>query len=139
MYRYIIPSAFSIKRIDILIGNLLGLIQPLLKVLFKYFYKIYNSLYKRLQIGIYSSIQPFFKLIAQLYLKFYYTSANCLCLLTAPVRAVRSSRRHSHLVSCQEPVRSLSGACMLPGPSGTSGPPGPSGPSGLSVQLVQLE
>ena len=27
--------------------------------------------------------------------------------LTAPVRAARSSRRHSHSVSCQEPVRSL--------------------------------
>ena len=27
--------------------------------------------------------------------------------LTAPVRAIRSSRRHSHSVSCQEPVRSL--------------------------------
>ena len=27
--------------------------------------------------------------------------------LTAPVRATRSSRRHSHSVSCQEPARSL--------------------------------
>ena len=42
------------------------------------------------------------------------------------------------------PVRSLSGACMSPGPPGTSGPPGPpgppgpSGPSGPSGQLVQL-
>ena len=58
--------------------------------------------------------------------------------LTAPVRAVRSSRRHSHLASCQEPVRSLSGACMSPGPLGTLGPPGPPGPLGPSVQLVQL-
>ena len=57
--------------------------------------------------------------------------------LTAPVRAARSSRRHSHSV----PVRSLSGACMSPGPLGTLGPPGPPGPSGqseLSVQLGQL-
>jgi len=44
--------------------------------------------------------------------------------LTAPVRAVRSSRRHSHSASCQELVRrSL-------GPPGPPGPPGPSGPSG---------
>ena len=64
--------------------------------------------------------------------------------LTAPIRAVRSSRRHSHSASYQEPVRSLSGACMSPGPPGTSGPPGPPGPSvqsvqsGQSVQLGQL-
>ena len=61
--------------------------------------------------------------------------------LTVPVRAARSSRRHLHSVSCQEPARSLLGACMSPGPSGTlgpPGPPGPSGPSGPSGQLVQL-
>ena len=58
--------------------------------------------------------------------------------LTAPVRAARSSRRHLHSVSCQEPARSLPGACMSPGPSGTLGPPGPPGPSGPSGQLVQL-
>ena len=52
--------------------------------------------------------------------------------LTAPVRAVRSSRRHSHSASCQEPVR------MLPGLLGTSGTPGPPGPPGPSVQSVQL-
>ena len=52
--------------------------------------------------------------------------------LTAPVRAVRSSRRYLHSASCQEPVR------MLPRPLGTSGPLGPPGPSGLLVQLVQL-
>ena len=61
--------------------------------------------------------------------------------LIAPVRAARSSRRHSHSVSCQEPAR------MSPGPSGTLGPlgpPGPSGPSGPSEpsepsgQLIQL-
>ena len=52
--------------------------------------------------------------------------------LTAPVRAARSSRRHSHSVSCQEPAR------MSPGPSGTLGPLGPPGPPGPSGQLVQL-
>ena len=46
--------------------------------------------------------------------------------LTAPVRAVRSSRRHSHSASYQEPVR------ISPRLLRTSGPPGP------SVQLVQL-
>ena len=58
--------------------------------------------------------------------------------LTAPVRAVRSFRRHLHSVSCQEPVRRL---FRLLGPLGAPGAPGPSGPSGplgLSVQLVQL-
>ena len=45
--------------------------------------------------------------------------------LTAPVRAVRSSRRHSHSASCQEPVR------RPPGPLGASGAPGLSGPLGL--------
>ena len=55
--------------------------------------------------------------------------------LTAPVRAVRSFRRHLHLVSCQEPVRrppgllGLLGALGAPGPSGLSGPSGPLGPS----------
>ena len=52
--------------------------------------------------------------------------------LTAPVRAVRSSKKHTHSASCQEPVR------MLPGPPKTLGPLGPPGPSGPSVQLVQL-
>ena len=55
--------------------------------------------------------------------------------LTAPVRAVRSFRRHSHLASCQEPVRRPP---RLLGASGALGPSGPSGPSGLLVQLVQL-
>ena len=41
--------------------------------------------------------------------------------LTAPVKATRSSRRHLHLVSCQEPIRSLLGAYMSPGPLGTLG------------------
>ena len=63
--------------------------------------------------------------------------------LTAPVRAVRSSRRHLHSVSCQEPVRSLYVARTTGtlGPLGPPGPPGPSGPSGLSglsVLSVQL-
>ena len=49
--------------------------------------------------------------------------------LTAPVRAVRSSRRHSHSVSCQEPVRRPPGP---PGPPGAPGPSGPSRPSGPS-------
>ena len=70
MHRHIIPSAFSIKRIGTLVGNLLGLIQPLLKILSRYFYRIYNSLYKRLQIGIYGSVQLSFKLIIQLYSEF---------------------------------------------------------------------
>ena len=61
--------------------------------------------------------------------------------LIAPVRAARSFRRHSHSVSCQEPVR------MSPGPLGTlgalgalgaPGPSGPSGPSKPSEPLVQL-
>ena len=57
--------------------------------------------------------------------------------LTAPVRAVRSFRRHSHSVSCQEPVRrppgplgplGAPGALGAPGLSGLSGPSKPSGP-----------
>jgi len=44
--------------------------------------------------------------------------------LAAPIRAIRSSRRHSHSVSYQEPVR------RPPGPLGPLGPSGPSGPSG---------
>jgi len=61
--------------------------------------------------------------------------------LTAPIRAVRSSRRHSHSASCQEPVRRLPGPHGPHGPPGPPGPPGPlvlsgpSGPSGPSVQL----
>ena len=61
--------------------------------------------------------------------------------LTAPVRAVRSSRRHLYSVFCQEPVRrpprllgllgalGAPGAPGAPGPSGLSGPSGPLGPS----------
>ena len=71
MYSRIIPSAFSIKKIGTLTDNLLGLIQPLLKVLSRYSYRIYNSFYKKLQMGIYGGVQPSFKLIIQLYLKFY--------------------------------------------------------------------
>ena len=57
--------------------------------------------------------------------------------LIAPVRAVRSSRRHSYSVSCQEPVRrppgplgllGALGALGAPGLSGLLGPSGPSGP-----------
>ena len=82
IYRRIIPSAFSIKRIGTLVGNLLGLIQPLLRVLFKYFYRICNSLYKRLQIGIYSSVQSSSKLIIQLYLEF------CYSILTSSLKKI---------------------------------------------------
>ena len=55
--------------------------------------------------------------------------------LTAPVRAVRSFRRHSHLVSCQEPVRRLPGLLGLLKALGALGALGLSkalGPSGLS-------
>src|SRR6266702_833543 len=48
-------------------------------------------------------------------------------LLTAPVRAARISRRHSHSVSCQEPVRRSLGPPGPPGPIGTPGPPGTPG------------
>ena len=52
--------------------------------------------------------------------------------LIAPVRATRSSRRHSHSVFCQEPVRRPPGPPGPPGALGAPGAPGPSGPSGLS-------
>ena len=55
--------------------------------------------------------------------------------LTAPVRAVRSSRRHSHSVFCQEPVRRPPGPPGPPGAPGAPGAPGPLGPSGPPVQL----
>ena len=55
--------------------------------------------------------------------------------LIAPVRAIRSSRRHLHLVFCQEPVRR---PLRLPGVPGAPGAPGPSGPSGPSRPLVLL-
>ena len=61
--------------------------------------------------------------------------------LTAPIRAVRSFRRHLHLAFCQEPVRRLlrpPGPPGLPGPPGILGPPGPLGPLGLLRQLGQL-
>ena len=47
-------------------------------------------------------------------------------LLTAPVKAVRISRRHLHSASCQDPVRKPLGLL------------GPLGPLGLSGQLGQL-
>ena len=65
--------------------------------------------------------------------------------LIAPIRAIRSSRRHSHSVFCQEPVRRPPGllgpleALGPPGapgllrPSGLLGPLGPSGPLGPLV------
>ena len=51
--------------------------------------------------------------------------------LTAPVRAVRSFKRHSHSVSYQEPVRRPlrpHGPHRLLGSLGSPGPLGPSGP-----------
>ena len=68
------------------------------------------------------------------------TSANCLCLLTV---LAGSWQLLSGLLGVPGntytwlPVRSLSGACISPGPPGTLGPPGPSGPPGPLVQLVQ--
>ena len=59
--------------------------------------------------------------------------------LTAPVRAVRSSRRHLHSVSCQEPVRrppGLLGPLGAPGAPGAPGLSGLLGPSGPSEPLV---
>ena len=56
--------------------------------------------------------------------------------LTAPVRAVRSFRRHLHLASCQEPVRRPFGPPRPPGPPKILGP---LGPPGLLGQLGQLE
>ena len=59
--------------------------------------------------------------------------------LIAPVRAVRSSRRHSHSISCQEPVRRPP---RPPGPLGALEAPGPSGPLrllGLSGLLRLLK
>ena len=52
--------------------------------------------------------------------------------LIAPVRAVRSSRRYLHSVSCQEPVRRPPGPL---GPLGALGAPGAPGPLGLSRPL----
>ena len=67
----IIPFAFSIKKIGMLAGDLLGLIQPFLKVLSRYSCKICNSFYKKLQMGTYSGVLFFFKLIIWSYLEFY--------------------------------------------------------------------
>ena len=62
--------------------------------------------------------------------------------LIAPIRAVRSSRRHLHLASCQEPARRplrpprpprpprLPRPPRTPGPLGPPGPPGPQGSLG---------
>ena len=52
--------------------------------------------------------------------------------LIVPVRAVRSSRRHLHSVSCQEPVRRPPGLLGLLGALGALGAPGL---SGLPIQL----
>ena len=62
--------------------------------------------------------------------------------LTAPIRAVRSFKRHSHSTSCQEPIRRPPGpleALEAPGPSGPLGPLGPLVQLVQSVQSVQLE
>jgi hypothetical protein len=73
--------------------------------------------------------------------------------LTAPIRAVRSSKRHLYLVSCQESVRRLLGPHRPHGPLGLPrslgllkssgslgllGPLRPLGQSGQSEQLKQL-
>ena len=42
--------------------------------------------------------------------------------LIASVRAIKSSKKHLHLVSCQKPVRNLLGAYILPKPLGTLEP-----------------
>ena len=55
--------------------------------------------------------------------------------LIAPVRAVRSSRRHLYLVFCQEPVRRPPG---LLGPLGALGALRPSGAPGLLGPLKLL-
>ena len=58
--------------------------------------------------------------------------------LTAPIRAIRSSRRYLHLASCQEPIRRPFGLLKPPRPPGPLrtpgllGPLGPLGPLGLS-------
>jgi hypothetical protein len=62
-------------------------------------------------------------------------------LLTAPVRAVRISRRPLYSASCQEPVRRPLGPPGPPGllvPLGPLGPLGPPGPLGQLVLLGQL-
>jgi len=59
--------------------------------------------------------------------------------LTAPVRAARSSRRHSHSASCQEPVRRPPGPLGPPGPPGLPGPLGQLGPLGQSGPLMLLK
>ena len=64
--------------------------------------------------------------------------------LTAPVRAVRSSRKYLHSASCQEPARRPLGPPKPLGPPGLSGtpeplgPPRPLGPQGSLGQLGQL-
>ena len=55
--------------------------------------------------------------------------------LIAPVRAVRSSRRHSHSVFYQEPVRRPPRPLEPPGALGLLGPSGPLEPSEPPVQL----
>ena len=49
--------------------------------------------------------------------------------LIAPIRAIRSFRRHLYLISCQEPIRRLLRLLRPPGA------PKPSGPSGLLKQV----
>ena len=58
--------------------------------------------------------------------------------LIAPVRAIRSSRRHLHLVSCQEPVRRPLGLYGPHGPLGSPGPLRPLGPLGPLRSLRPL-
>ena len=67
--------------------------------------------------------------------------ANCLYLLTVLIGSwqllleLLGALRDTYTWF---PVRSLSGAYILPGPLGTSGPLGPLGPSGQLGPLVQL-
>ena len=51
--------------------------------------------------------------------------------LIAPVRAIRSFKKHLHSASYQEPVKRPPELYGLSGLSGLLGPSGPLGPSGL--------
>ena len=55
--------------------------------------------------------------------------------LTAPIKAIRSFKRHSHLVFYQEPVRMSPKLLKTSKTLGLLGPPEPLGPLVQSVQL----
>ena len=59
--------------------------------------------------------------------------------LTAPVRAVRSFKRHLYSASYQEPIKRLFRPPKPPKLSGTPRPPGPPKLSGQLAQLKQLK